>query len=94
MPPAIKAKDSSGTLVSTPIPGWLVVWFWVVNVILIVMAVLVYFLWHFRAETYKWNMQMRRWAAHYYYCDSGHKDDAKCALWSDHIPPPPPPPQY
>lgn len=46
------------------------------------------------SELSAWNKQMHRWAAHYYYCDSSHRDEAKCAQWSDHIPPPPPPPQY
>lgn len=46
------------------------------------------------SEMSAWNKQMHRWAAHYYYCDSSHRDEAKCAQWSDHIPPPPPPPMY
>jgi hypothetical protein len=68
-----------------PKAGWLI---WIVLVLLI--AVLVWDKW----QTYKWEHNFWRSYAHYYYCDSIHKDDAKCAALSNHVPPPPPPPQW
>ena len=90
-PPVIKTQDSLGKPIYVPIPWWLLIW---IGVVTLAVAVTMFWLWHYSSSSYKWNMQMRRWAAHYYYCDSGHRDDAKCAQWSNHIPPPPPPPKY
>ncbi|MFL5486145.1 MAG: hypothetical protein ACJ793_10940 [Gemmatimonadaceae bacterium] len=78
------------------VPGWVRVWLWVLSLLLaatmIAGGIFIYLLWTDKHEMYLWNKQMHRWAAHYYYCDSAHKDDAKCAAWSDHISVPPPPP--
>jgi len=71
--------------------GW---WVWVLALLILAGGIWIYILQSHISNLSAWNKQMHRWAAHYYYCDSSHRDEAKCAQWSDHIPPPPPPPQY
>lgn len=76
------------------VPWWLLLWNAALSVVLIVLVFVVVALRTFAKDTAAWNKEMRRWAAHYYWCDSIHKNDAQCAAFSDHIPPPPPPPAY
>ena len=80
------------------VPGWVKTWFLILGGALLLTVIALIILWvkavSYKNDMYAWNKQMHRWAAHYYYCDSVHKDPAKCAQWSDHIPPPPPPPVY
>ena len=76
------------------VPLWLIVWNLVLSGVLIWVVVVMLGLKTFAHNTAEWNTKMRRWAAHYYWCDSSHRLDAQCAQFSDHIPPPPPPPAY
>ncbi|MFL5552057.1 MAG: hypothetical protein ACJ79B_01970 [Gemmatimonadaceae bacterium] len=84
----------TGPVVVPPaaVPGWVKLLLAGLSAAVVVGGILIYVLWTDKHEMYLWNKQMHRWAAHYYYCDSAHKDDAKCAAWSDHISVPPPPP--
>jgi hypothetical protein len=79
--------------VNTRVPLWVWVWLLLLTLAVIGAGLYIRSLVNYKRDSYVWNTQMRRWAAHYYYCDSAHRDDAKCAQWSDHIPPPPPPPK-
>lgn len=76
------------------VPWWMILWNVVLSGVLIWVVVVMLNLQKFAHNTATWNTEMRRWAAHYYWCDSIHKNDAQCAAFSDHIPPPPPPPMY
>ncbi|HEX6626841.1 MAG TPA: hypothetical protein VF105_02700 [Gemmatimonadaceae bacterium] len=76
------------------VPWWLILWNVVLTGVLIWVVVVMLGLRTFAKDIGTWNQQFHRWANHYYWCDSSHRDEAKCAQWSDHIPPPPPPPMY
>ena len=76
------------------VPGWVKIWLAILTILLLVAAYFIWSLTNYATNMSAWDKQMHRWAAHYYWCDSVHHDDAKCAQWSDHIPPPPPPPFY
>jgi hypothetical protein len=96
MTPPSTNPSTVDTPVKMKVPGWVKWWLGLLTAVLILVAVVsvicAYSFWTYKKDMYAWNKQMHRWAAHYYYCDSVHKDPAKCAQWSDHIPPPPPPP--
>ena len=76
------------------VPPWLIFWNLVLTGVLIWVVVVMLGLRTYAKDNSAWNKEFRRWAAHYYYCDSVHRDEAKCAQFSDHISPPPPPPMY
>ena len=95
MPPILEVYDNSGAPIGkVRVSWWAVLWLVLITVVEVILLIWCFKLKNYSGKSYEWNTQMRRWAAHYYYCDSSHRDDAKCAQWSDHIPPPPPPPQY
>jgi hypothetical protein len=79
-------------------PPWVKRWLWALTLVLAVgLAAAAYFIWSLTGHVKTlsaWDTKMHRWAAHYYFCDSAHRDESKCAQWSDHISPPPPPPLY
>jgi hypothetical protein len=73
----------------TPKAGW-AIWLALIGGLLLVVAVFGLERW----RSYKWEQKFWRSYAHYYYCDSAHRDDATCEALSNHVPPPDPPPKY